>query len=49
VFSGRLIDSYLYSAVNGFWPVEEFAKLVDGPTGCGKVTRVGVYLLGTSG
>lgn len=35
MFIGYLIDSY--SAVNGFWPVEEFAELTDGSTGCGEV------------
>ena len=30
-----------YSEVRGFWPVEELAELVDGPTGCGKVERGG--------
>ena len=25
----------------GFWPVEEFAQLADGPTGCGAVARGG--------
>jgi hypothetical protein len=35
-----------YSAVHDFWPVEEFAELTDGPTGCGEVVRV--YLLLTS-
>jgi hypothetical protein len=31
----------LYSAVHRFWPVEEFAELADGPTGCGEVARGG--------
>ena len=31
----------MYSEVNGFWLVEELAKLVDGPSGCGKVERGG--------
>jgi hypothetical protein len=36
-----------YSTLLRFCPVEVFAKLVDGPTGCGEVARGG-YLLGTS-
>jgi hypothetical protein len=28
-----------YSAVRGFWPPEELAKLADGPTACGEVAR----------
>jgi len=39
VFIGHLIDSY--SAVNGFWPVEKFAELADGSTGCGEVAKDG--------
>ena len=31
----------LYSAVHGFWPVEELAELADKPTGCGEVARGG--------
>ena len=31
----------VYSEVNGFWLVEELAKLVDGPIGCGEVERGG--------
>jgi hypothetical protein len=30
-----------YSAVHGFWLVEELAELADGPTGCGEVARGG--------
>ena len=30
-----------YSAVHGFWPVEELAELADGPTGRGEVARGG--------
>jgi hypothetical protein len=30
-----------YSAVRGFWPVEELAELMNGPTGCGEVARGG--------
>ena len=30
-----------YSAVHGFWPMEELAKLADGPTGCGEMVRGG--------
>jgi len=44
VFIGHLIDSYSYSAVKGFWPVEEFAELVDGSTGCGEVARGGCLI-----
>ena len=36
-----------YSTSLRFWPVEEFAKLADGPIGCGEVARVG-HLVGTS-
>ena len=32
---------YVYSAVHGFWPVEELVELADGPTGCGEVARGG--------
>lgn len=39
VFIGHLIDSY--SAVNDFWPVEEFAELVNGSNGCGELARGG--------
>ena len=39
VFIGNLIDSY--NAVNGFWPVEEFAELVDGSAGSGEVASGG--------
>lgn len=39
VFIGHLIDSY--SAVNGFWPMEDFAELANGPTLCGEVARSG--------
>ena len=31
--------------MRGFWPVEDLAQLSDGPNGCGKVVRGGVYLL----
>jgi hypothetical protein len=31
----------MYSAVYGFWPVEELAEMADGPTACGKVARGG--------
>jgi hypothetical protein len=31
---------YPYSAVYGFWPVEDLAELSDGPTGSGAVVRV---------
>jgi len=31
----------LYSAVNGFWPVEELAEVADGSTGCGEMARAG--------
>ena len=27
--------------MHGFWPIEELAVLVDGPTGCGEVARGG--------
>lgn len=47
VFIGHLIDSY--SAVNDFWPVEEFAELVTGLMGVVNWRGVGIYLLGTSG
>jgi len=30
---------YAYSALHGFLPVEELAKLADGPTGYGDMTR----------
>jgi len=30
-----------YSALHGFWPVEELAELADGPTGRGEVARGG--------
>jgi len=30
-----------YSAVHGFWPMEEIMELADGPTGCGEVVRGG--------
>jgi hypothetical protein len=36
---------YCYNAVHGFWPVEDIAEFSDGPTGCGEIVRVGVYLL----
>ena len=29
----------MYSAVYGFWPVEDLAEMADGPTACGKVAR----------
>ena len=32
---------YGYSAVHGFWPVEETAELAAGPTGCGDLARGG--------
>jgi hypothetical protein len=31
----------MYSAVYGFWPVEDLAELADGNTPCGKVARGG--------
>lgn len=31
----------MYSAVCGFWPVEDLAEMADGPTACGKVARGG--------
>jgi hypothetical protein len=33
-----VMERRLYSAVHGFWPVEELA---DKPTGCGEVSRGG--------
>jgi hypothetical protein len=30
-----------YSAVHGFWPVEELAELAEGPTVCGEVGKNG--------
>jgi hypothetical protein len=30
-----------YSAIHGFWPVEELSELAEGPTGCGEVARGG--------
>jgi hypothetical protein len=30
--------------VHGLWPVEELAKLADGPSGCGNVARGGCLL-----
>jgi len=30
--------------VPGLWPVEELAKLADGPTGCGIAARSGCLL-----
>jgi len=31
----------VYSAVHGFWPVEELAELAGGPTACGEMARGG--------
>jgi hypothetical protein len=44
----RLKCLVMYSAVHGFWSVEELADPVTEPTGCGEVARGGCYFLGTS-
>ena len=40
--------NYCYSAVHGFWPVEDVAELSDGSTECSEVVMGAVYLLGIS-
>jgi len=34
--------------VQGFWPLESFAELADGPSGCGEVARGGCSFAMTS-
>jgi hypothetical protein len=34
-------SQHWYSAMHGFWPLKELAKLADGPTGCRDVPRGG--------
>ena len=31
----------MYSAVHGFWPVEDLAELAGGPTGCCEMAKGG--------
>jgi len=31
----------MYSTVHGFWPVQEFVLMANGPTRCGEVARGG--------
>jgi len=38
------VTTHLYSAVHGFWPVEELAELADGPAGCGEVAKGWVFM-----
>ena len=41
VWKVSLIKEIQYSAVRGIWPLEEWAELAAGPTGCGEVARGG--------